>query len=252
MSIPPGFARLYDAQYHDFQDDLNFWLELVRRAGDPALEIGCGTGRVLTPLIRAGFHVVGVDRDRQMLAVARDRLRSAGSGACDLIQADLTEFEAPNRFRSIMAPLNTLATLDDEAFQAALLRSARNLVPGAELVCDFPNPATSLEEQADPDEVLDTFFEPVEGHAVQVRATVGSDQENTAQHVTWVYDLLGPRGEMERFLYNETYYLRGLEELRALAQPAGMRLALAIGEYDGSAYAETSSRLIAIFRRDQR
>jgi SAM-dependent methyltransferase len=251
MSIPIRFAQLYDAQYHDFQDDLPFWLDLVQQAGGPVLEIGCGTGRVLESILKAGFHVVGLDRDPEMLAIARDRLRSYKHRSCDLIQADLRQFEAPNRFRLILAPLNTLATLDDKALLAALARSARTLMPEAELVCDLPNPETALEEHHDPDEVLDTFFEPTSGYAVQVTAAVESVQETAARHVKWAYDLLGPHGEAERFIYEETYYLRGLERLRALSQATGMTIVRVFGEHDGSAYTRSCSRLIPMFRREQ-
>jgi len=41
--------------------------------GGPVLEIGCGSGRLLAPLARAGYEVTGVDQSPEMLARAEAR-----------------------------------------------------------------------------------------------------------------------------------------------------------------------------------
>src|SRR5579859_5945463 len=74
-------AGLYDA--FAFDGDLPFYLELAREQGRRVLEIACGSGRVLVPLTRAGFELVGFDASPHMLALARAKLeiqpRAAGS-----------------------------------------------------------------------------------------------------------------------------------------------------------------------------
>lgn len=47
-------------------------------AGQPALDVGCGTGRVLFPLLQQGFDVDGVDISPDMLAYARERAEREG------------------------------------------------------------------------------------------------------------------------------------------------------------------------------
>jgi len=42
--------------------------------------LGCGTGRLLTPLLAAGHRVVGLENSRAMLRLAGARLREAGLG----------------------------------------------------------------------------------------------------------------------------------------------------------------------------
>ena len=56
-----SFARFYDLDYDSFQDDVAFYLGLAEHTGGPLLELGCGTGRLLIPLARAGFEITGVD-----------------------------------------------------------------------------------------------------------------------------------------------------------------------------------------------
>ena len=69
------FARFYDLDYNSFQDDVPFYLGLAEHTGGPLLELGCGTGRLLVPLARAGFEITGVDLSEGMLQVARGKDR---------------------------------------------------------------------------------------------------------------------------------------------------------------------------------
>src|SRR6202158_6594694 len=65
-------ASLYDV--FAFDDDVPLYLELARAQGRKVLEVACGSGRVLVPLVRAGFDVVGVDISPHMLALARAKV----------------------------------------------------------------------------------------------------------------------------------------------------------------------------------
>jgi SAM-dependent methyltransferase len=67
-------ADTYDAQYALLRDpsgDREFYTALARETGGPVLEVGCGTGRVLLPIARAGYPIVGVDPSPVMLEALR-------------------------------------------------------------------------------------------------------------------------------------------------------------------------------------
>ena len=70
-------AAVYDAIYAD-RDDAGFWRKIAASAtgSGPILELGCGTGRVLLPLARAGFEITGLDLSTAMLERCRAALRS--------------------------------------------------------------------------------------------------------------------------------------------------------------------------------
>src|ERR1700716_1428185 len=72
-------ARFYDGFV--FEGDLPLYLELARLQGPQVLEVACGSGRVLVPLVRAGFDVVGIDVSAHMLALTREKLESLPDGA---------------------------------------------------------------------------------------------------------------------------------------------------------------------------
>ena len=70
------------------------------RKASRVLEVACGSGRVLVPLVRAGFDVVGIDISPHMLALARAKL-DAGATPARLIQADMRDFRLETHgFRS--------------------------------------------------------------------------------------------------------------------------------------------------------
>ena len=68
------FAQFYDAYVGDYARDLPLYLALASKAHAPILEIGCGSGRVLLPLVQAGHLVTGVDISEEMLRLADEKL----------------------------------------------------------------------------------------------------------------------------------------------------------------------------------
>ena len=60
-------AALYHLHHLGYTEDLNFWLAEAERAGGPILELGCGTGRIMLPLLEKGTRIYGLDNDPHML-----------------------------------------------------------------------------------------------------------------------------------------------------------------------------------------
>ncbi|MEZ4518635.1 MAG: class I SAM-dependent methyltransferase [Chloroflexota bacterium] len=68
-------SRYYDLSHAALVDDIPFRLDLAQKADGPVLELGCGSGRLLLPLARAGYEITGVDNSPAMLAMAERQLR---------------------------------------------------------------------------------------------------------------------------------------------------------------------------------
>jgi glycosyltransferase involved in cell wall biosynthesis len=62
------YPQLYHTHHSLRARDLPFWESLAAKIGDPILELGCGTGRVLHTLAGLGYTVTGLDYDPDMLA----------------------------------------------------------------------------------------------------------------------------------------------------------------------------------------
>ncbi len=59
---------LYDVLMEQMADyDLDFYRQLAREARGPVLDLPCGTGRVLLPLLKEGIDIEGVDLSFAML-----------------------------------------------------------------------------------------------------------------------------------------------------------------------------------------
>jgi SAM-dependent methyltransferase len=143
-------AALYDHEYKRRRDDIRWYRRLARRElGAPdgkraILELGCGSGRTLVPLLRDGWNVVGVDAAPAMLARCRERLRHAGAAASarvELHEGDFRALALGRRFPLVICPFNAfmhLYTRQDVERFLAVVRA--HLAPGGLFAFDVLNP----------------------------------------------------------------------------------------------------------------
>src|SRR5204862_7835775 len=102
-ATPFDDAGLYDLLFEGFDYGVAFYLAQAREAGGPVLDLCCGTGRVLLPLLRAGVDADGVDAFPAMLEAARRKARAEGF-APELTRAEMREFRLPRRYALIIIP----------------------------------------------------------------------------------------------------------------------------------------------------
>ena len=107
-----NLAMLYHIHHGLHDEDLPFWMALANRYGDPILELGCGTGRVLTYLIAAGWQVVGLDNDLAMLTTLLQIHRSHSTDQLRGFKPMVTAFHLNCCFGLICLPCNTFSTLE--------------------------------------------------------------------------------------------------------------------------------------------
>lgn len=82
---------------------------LELKPGGVALEVGCGTGRNLAPLVRAvgpEGRVYGVDLSEGMLAEARELCSREGWPNVTLIRSDAAEYELPEEADGVIFSLS--------------------------------------------------------------------------------------------------------------------------------------------------
>ncbi len=136
------------AAYYDWENaqtigraDVPFWRDFARRVGGRTLELGCGTGRLLVPLARAGVDIVGLDRSAEMLFRARARLQRLRTPVrASLVRGDMRylPFDRAQPFDLIIGAYGVVQSLVRERDLAATLRAAADLVaPGGVLALDL-------------------------------------------------------------------------------------------------------------------
>lgn len=140
--LDPATAAAYDREPFQMKDDVPFYLELAKEAGaagQPVLEIACGTGRITIPIAQAGVEVVGLDNSEAMLAIAHEKSR--GLANLTWVQGDMRDFRLEQRFGLVMIPYRSFLVLLTVADQkACLTRIHEHLLPGGRLALNFFNP----------------------------------------------------------------------------------------------------------------
>src|SRR5688500_8289018 len=63
-----GLVARHWAENNTTGPEIAFYLRMIERYGQPALDAGCGTGRLLIPFLRTGLDVDGCDVSEDMLA----------------------------------------------------------------------------------------------------------------------------------------------------------------------------------------
>lgn len=128
-------AQYWDALRGDTSrwPDRAFFRWVIRRSGQPVLDVGCGTGRLLLDYRRRGVDIDGVDLSPEMLAICRRKATQQGLTVSTYEQA-MERLNLPRRYRTIIVPSSSfqLVTGFDEAWEA-LRRLLEHLVTGGTL-----------------------------------------------------------------------------------------------------------------------
>jgi ubiquinone/menaquinone biosynthesis C-methylase UbiE len=113
----------------------------VRDGGGPALELGCGNGRLLAGyVVDDGLDVEGVDSAADMLAICRRHCAAAGVDVT-LHHADWVTLALDREYATLYNPAGSFSLIagDGEA-ERALAAWYRHVAPGGQLVLGMSGP----------------------------------------------------------------------------------------------------------------
>lgn len=249
MESSHSSALLYDAHHQRHLEDLPFWIKLAQQTEGPILELGCGTGRILLPLLDRGLQVIGLDRDAQMLAQLQQN-SSARSVPPSVIQADMTQFHFSGSFQLILLPCNTLSTLDERQRANLFNLVEYHLSPGGVFAGSIANPRllASLPTEADP-EIEETFSHPLDGYPVEVWNSWTRDR--TTFRLCWHYDHLDANGSRSRISSTVTHFLIPAAQYISEIEAAGLKIIHQYGNYHRRSYAPRSQNLILVAQKPE-
>jgi SAM-dependent methyltransferase len=118
-------ARTWDALRGDTSDwaDRAFYLDLIDELGQPVLDVGCGTGRLLLDFLAIGIDVDGVEISPDMVEILRTKAATAGVDLADRVTVTAMEtMELPRTYRVILVPSSSFQLLIDPNAAAAAMR----------------------------------------------------------------------------------------------------------------------------------
>ena len=149
--------------------DVAFYRDAVRASGQPALDVGCATGRLLLAFLEEGIDTDAVDVSPEMLAIVRHKAAARGLDVSGrLFQQAMEALALPRRYRTILVSSSTFQLLTAPAAAAeALRRFHAHLEPDGTLVMSL----MLLWTQATPAPVFTTAWS---GWREAVRASDGA------------------------------------------------------------------------------
>ena len=214
------------------------------------LEVGCGTGRVLIPVARAGCEIAGIDASRAMLTRCAEKLQAESQPVrtrVTLREGDARTFDLGREFALVTAPFRIVQHLISVDDQLRFLAAARrHLAPGGRLVFDVFNPSFRAMVAAGGDEREDTPPTALPDgrsfrRAVRVPRVRWVEQ---VSEIEIAYDVTESTGETRRVVqaFDMRWFLRA--ELEHLLARAGFRLLDVFGDFARAPLADDAPEIV--------
>jgi SAM-dependent methyltransferase len=245
-------AILYDA--FSFDADLDLYRDLARAQGPRVLEIACGSGRVLLPLVAAGCQVVGVDLSPHMLALTRAKLDARadvdGPGTAELVRADMRTFALPVRdFDLAIVAVKSMAYLTARADQQRTLETiAAHLRPGGVLAIDFLHPKPDW-IGAPVGSMRDDLLQRVDAGGFtlsRVESVVSTDLAAQVRVIRSAYESIDDRGGVSKRIVEWPYRWTHRFEAEHLLERAGFTIEALYGGYAREPFTSESAAMVFV------
>ena len=142
-----GLIARWWAEFNAPEDEeVDYLRAAIGRSGQPALDLGCGSGRILLPLLEAGLDVDGADVSADMIHYARAAAERAGFSS-HLVAQPMHELDLPRRYRTIFM-LGAFGIGGNRQHERqALARVYRHLEPGGVLLINHALPYQGQDEE---------------------------------------------------------------------------------------------------------
>jgi SAM-dependent methyltransferase len=232
----------------DLPYGLDFYVGLARAAKGPVLDVACGTGRILLPLLQTGVDIEGVDLFEPMLRTLRAKAAALGLSP-RLHQADMSNFAVPRRFALVMIPFNAFIHNMTQAAQIRCLELCReHLLPGGMLAFDTFFPSVEIIGVPEKTRVLEGEIpHPDTGLPMRMYDTRTFDRVAQEQHSLNELELLAADGSIAK-VYRSQCSARYIykQEMELLLRVAGFARWEIAGDFDRRPLARETDAMIVM------
>lgn len=235
-NIWPLIYDRYNQGRHE--QELRFYSQELASCTGPVLEVACGTGMILLPLIKQGIDIYGFDLSEQMLHQLFTKAKSQNLPDVQrrVTQQNMIDFRIDAEFESIFIPARSFLHLATQEDQLACLRNIhRHLRDDGTFMLNIFTPSLSaLVSRADPNPAFTDFgqFPHPDGESViNVSTRQTNDLSEQVQHITWRFEFDGhaqESGMLVRWIYKKEFEL--------LAKLSGFAVAKLYSGFDKSPY----------------
>jgi SAM-dependent methyltransferase len=169
--------------------DRFFYREFIAECGEPVLDIGCGTGRLLLDYMQDGVDMDGVDNSPEMLALCRQKASELGLDPA-LYQQSMEDLDLPRKYKVILVPSSSFQLLTGENFaRRAMRRFYAHLESGGILIMPFMllwQEGTPLQTEWDQEGEMER---PEDGALIRRWSRAGYDVERRLENTETRYEV---------------------------------------------------------------
>jgi SAM-dependent methyltransferase len=171
-------------------EDRGFYLEIILENGQPVLDVGCGTGRLLLDYLSHGIDIDGVDISPEMLALCRQKAMALDLRPT-LYEADVKTMQLPRLYQVIIVPSSSFQlVLDPDAARKAIQNLINHLLVRGSLVMPFMR----LWKKGNPLEIdwhlSGEKIRPTDGATIRRWTKSRFDPDNQLEHTETRYEVL--------------------------------------------------------------
>lgn len=132
------FAEFFDILHNDCKD-ASIYPQILESYGNRILELGCGTGRIVVPLAKAGYDVIGLEFEPDMIALAQKK--DYPKQNLTIIQGDARDFSLGRSFDVILLSCNFINHFVDSGDVLSVLNCCkRHLAKDGVIIIDCSIP----------------------------------------------------------------------------------------------------------------
>ena len=258
--LAPDLGLWYDSvPAYGTRPDVRFYVEEAAGAAGPVLGLGCGTGRVLLPMARAGATVVGLDGSAAMLDRCRAALAAepaAVRARVTVVHGDARDFDVRDlagRFALVVAPFRLFQHLVTVADQLGCLAAvARHLAPGGRLAFDVFNPhfaALAADRSREQEDTPERRLPDGRGlrRTVRIPRVRWTEQVSETEIAYYVAERPGAPPTRHVQAFDMRWYLRA--ELTHLLARAGFRVDAVYGDFGRAPLTDASPEQVVCATR---
>jgi ubiquinone/menaquinone biosynthesis C-methylase UbiE len=214
-------AQWYDKILEKERKDIEFYREIVRHNKGKALELACGTGRILVPIRALGIDIEGLDMSPDMLALCSEKLKENNLSA-PLYEQDMMAFNTGKHYSTIFISGGSFQLIDDIEKAITCLKTIHShLQPGGLFITDLFQPWEQIIANTEGQWQLGRTASNDKGEEFRCHERTEYDFLNQLIKLQFKYELRKNEHQVDSMI--DSFILRwyGKEEFRLMLEKAG-------------------------------
>jgi len=237
-------AWLYDLVHNKSpeSDQINFYERAIEQFGQPVLELASGTGNYLVTLAENDFDISGTEKFEERFNISQKKAEKRNVET-NLYNADMRDFNLPNKFKLIFIAGNALQHLKTNPEVASCFASVkRHLLPNGKFIVEIFNPSIELLNREPDKRYFVGEYRTEEGWIV-IETTVKYDAATQINHIDWHY-----KNQFWKEKQTVSFTMRQFfpQEFDALFAYNGFKIDSKFGDFDQSSFTSNSPKQIII------